>query len=96
MADESYTEYVTSQSRSIPRLQNLCHFLRDDVNKNSCRIVCLEFSSLNEAPYTRALHIEDVKALLNELGSGKNATSDVSMPEGRILIVEDLCKELKF
>lgn len=85
----SYQSYVAARTRRNPCLRNLSKFLADDSqNRNSCKIACLEFSSESYSPCLKNLDLESLAGLL------QNQTTANSHLQGRILIVEDLSKDI--
>lgn len=85
----SYQSYVAARTRRNPCLQNLSKFLADErQSRNQCRIACLEFSSASPTPSSKSLDLESLAHLLH------NRTKENNSLQGRILIVEDLSKDI--
>jgi hypothetical protein len=83
-----YSDHVAAQSRRNPCLRNLYHFLDKGNTRNECRIAGLEFHSIDEAPRQLDLDFDSLKCLLRGLNT------DVNHVAGRLLIVEDLTKDI--
>jgi hypothetical protein len=84
-----YHRYVQAQCRRLPCLQNLSDFLGDsNSHRKPGRIACLEFSSADGEPRRRDL---DTKSLAMILQDPYTKVGDLL---GRILIVEDLAKDV--
>ena len=84
----SYASFVAARVQRSPCLASLHNFLRESPMSYGCRIVCLEFFNSFAAPIQRDLTPNDLTLLL--------ANEDQENPDlrGRILIVEDLTKEI--
>jgi hypothetical protein len=84
-----YQRYVKAQCRRSPCLQNLSDFLADSNSRRKPgRIACLEFSSADGEPRRRDLDTEGLAMILQD---PYTKVGDLS---GRILIVEDLAKDV--
>lgn len=85
----SYQSRVTEQCLRNPCLQNLSQFLSDDIlYRNTCRIACLEFSSVSANPCREDLDLQDLTSLLN------NKVRGMKEIQGRLLLIEDLSKDV--
>lgn len=85
----SYQSYIASRTWRNPSLQNLSKFLANDSqSRRNCRIACLEFSSESRVPSSRSLDLESLANLLHHQTKGNNNL------RGRILIIEDLSKDI--
>ncbi|PWY80413.1 hypothetical protein BO94DRAFT_626205 [Aspergillus sclerotioniger CBS 115572] len=87
----SYRSYVAKQSRRYPSsLQPLCYFLDDPlVDQNVCRMGVLEFTPDTPAPAYRDLDHQGLYSILSD-----DTTTKSSFPYGRIVIIEDLSREI--
>ena len=85
----TYQSYIAARTWRNPCLRNLSKFLADDGrSRRNCRIACLEFSSVSHIPNSRSLDLESLANLLqNQIGENENL-------RGRILIIEDLSKDI--
>lgn len=86
----SYQDYVLAQSHRHPSLRALCRFFAQDHTKSTCRIVCLEFGTLEAVPSRSVLEVQHLRAFLEDCNSGASDRSLETL--GRLLIVEDLNK----
>lgn len=78
----SYKSYVQARTKRNSSLQNLLDFLSsDDSRQRTCRIACIEFSSLSGIAIRKCLDLNTLKLLLTDRTNGI---------QGRLLIVEDL------
>lgn len=85
----TYQAYIAARTLRNPCLHNLSKFLTDDSkSRRDCRISCLEFSSESRVPSSRNLDLESLANLL------LNQTKQNSDLRGRVLIIEDLSKEI--
>lgn len=97
MAPLSYTQFVLSQKPRNPSLSNLCRFLSHSTNRKSCNITCLDFTNADEPPSRRDFGVTDLEDLLEVLATvnqSRDISKKTSQPQGHILFVEDLTKEL--
>ena len=86
---QSYTSFVAARSLRNPCFQKLSSFLQDGSAKhNSCRIVCLEFTSAPGPSKRSSIHPDDLATLL---GSKCKATNDI---RGRLLLIEDVSRDV--
>ena len=84
-----YRSYVAAQTRSSPCLSNLSRFLESDAStRYDCRITSMEFTSESCTPSHQSLGMDDLAALLH------NRTNRKSGLRGRIMIVEDLTRDV--
>jgi len=84
-----YVSFVAAQTRPTPCLEQLSRFLSHDISmRYSCRIACLEFSVASGTPSHKSLNMNDLASLLHNESKGSNSL------QGRILIVEDLTKDI--
>jgi hypothetical protein len=81
----SYLDYIVAQSERNPCLRNLCQFIAKDNAKENCKIVSLEFPALGEIPHRVDLDPKCLGSILN---------TDVGDGQGRLLIIEDLTKDI--
>jgi hypothetical protein len=85
----SYQQFVAAQCKWNPCLQNLSDFLAgSQFHQNSSRIACLEFSSEDYHPRHQNLDFSGLAGVLQD----PHAKSGNLL--GRILIVEDLTKDV--
>ena len=85
----SYQSYIAARTRRNPCLQNLFKFLIDNSrSRRSCRIACLEFSSVSLVPNSKNLDLDGLANLLH------NQAKENDRLRGRILIIEDLSKDI--
>lgn len=85
----TYQSYIAARTWRNPCLQNLSKFLADDSrSRRNCRIACLEFSSASHVPISRNLDLESLANLLHI------ETKENDHLQGRILIIEDLSKDI--
>ena len=90
MAQNSYTDYVIAHSRRNPCLTNLCHFLAENLPRNSPRIVSLMLSEPEKSPIRQDLNFGSLQSLLTDPCLKKSSNK----PLGQLLIVEDLTNDL--
>lgn len=90
MAAKSYTDYVIAQSRRNPCLNNLCHFLAGNLSRNSLHVTCLIFTDLGGPPNRQDLNPGSLHSLLTD----PCPNYEIKKPLGRLLIIEDLSKEV--
>ncbi|OCL08680.1 hypothetical protein AOQ84DRAFT_376536 [Glonium stellatum] len=106
---KTYLSYVKTQSAWNPCLSNLDKFLSDpNPHRNTSKIATLEFFSGNSRPSPRSIRISQLRSELQDNHRSRsslaqtqdstNCAKDVDHKEndllGRILIVEDLTKEV--
>lgn len=85
----SYQQFIAAQCKWNPCLQNLSDFLANSqFRRNSCRIACLEFSSESYHPHHRNLDLSGLATVLQDPYAKSGSLL------GRILIVEDLTKDV--
>ncbi|PYI06018.1 hypothetical protein BO78DRAFT_419126 [Aspergillus sclerotiicarbonarius CBS 121057] len=86
-----YRFYVEKQSRRYPSsVQPLGRFLDDPLaDQNACRMGVLEFAPDNSAPAYRDLDPQGLHSILSD-----GTTPKESLPYGRIVIIEDLSREI--
>jgi hypothetical protein len=82
---------VAAQTKHNPCLQNLCRFLSEKAPRNLCRITSLAFNELDARPTRQDLGFNDLAALLRGTVPDPNLHNEA---QGRILIVEDLTKDV--
>lgn len=83
-----YQSYIAARARRNPCLQYLSKFLADgSQSRRKCRTACLKFSSSSSVPTSRILDLEDLAGLLQEIKRNDSL-------RGRILIIEDLSKDV--
>ena len=84
-----YRSFVAAQTRLSPCLGHLLGFLSNESStRYSCRIACLEFSTVSGAPTNKSLNMDDLASLLH---CESNRNNDI---QGRIVIVEDLTRDI--
>jgi hypothetical protein len=85
----SYQQFTTAQCKWNPCLQNISDFLANSqFRQNSSRIACLEFSSEDCHPRHQNLDLSGLAIVL------QNPYAKSGSLLGRILIVEDLTKDV--
>lgn len=89
-ADPSpYSSFVAAQSRLKPCLEQLSRFLsKETPMQYDCRISQLEFYAASEIPKSKSLDMTELASLLRDERKGNTEL------RGRILIVEDLTKDI--
>lgn len=104
MKSKSYRAYVEAQSSHNPCLLNLRDFLSNpNPNRNACRVASLDFFVDSTHPISRLVRPDHLLSEL-ELGNSAHVHPEDSDKEGepiegcplqgRILIIEDLAKDL--
>jgi hypothetical protein len=81
----SYSDYIVAQSKRNPCLRNLSQFISNDIAKQDCKIVILEFFEQDQNPHRTDLDLRNFEALLH---------TNVSGCQGRLVIVEDLSRAI--
>jgi hypothetical protein len=97
MARRSYTQFVLTQRSRNPSLENLCQFLTQSIDRKPCNITCLNFSDTDESPSRHDLSVAELKSLLEVLTTdspNRNSSTNACQPQGCILLVEDLTKDM--
>ena len=85
----SYQSYIAAQTRRNSCLQNLFKFLIDNSRSGrSCRITCLEFSSVSHVSNSKNLDLNGLANLLHNQAKKNDRLRE------RILIIEDLFKDI--
>ena len=88
---QSYESFVKAKTRRNPSLQNLVDFFNSgDGYQRVCRIACLELSDTFATPKTRTLDLTNLRHLLYNLDN----ISKHHALQGRLLIIEDLSREV--
>ncbi|KAF7890828.1 uncharacterized protein EAF01_010637 [Botrytis porri] len=85
------------KDHETPSLENLCQFLTQSIDRKPCNITYLNFSDTDESPSRHDLSVAELKSLLEVLTTDSlnmNSSTNACQPQGCILLVEDLTKDM--